>query len=159
MGNWQTELTFPYLQYNDYSNSHRWFLQCTKVIYLFYSKKNPTAIPSSRELPYQTTSFSNLILSTNENGRLNAPSFSATHFTWKISFPTHFSLTGSWTTTQKLLIGWIEIDSFYPWVPGAQKKPGETFPTLLEDLVMYMKDGREMISLEKMHKKHEKRWQ
>lgn len=46
----------------------------------------------------------------------------------KISFPTHFSLTGSWTTTQKLLIGWIEIDSFYPWVPGAQKKPGENFP-------------------------------
>lgn len=49
----------------------------------------------------------------------------------KISFPTSFSLTGSWTTTQKLLIGWIEIDSFYPWVPGAQKKPGEKFPTLL----------------------------
>lgn len=34
---------------------------------------------------------------------------------------TPFSLTGSWTTTQRLLIGWIEIDSFYPWVPGAPK--------------------------------------
>lgn len=91
-------------------------------------KKPKLSPPAGNFLSKQQVSAT---LSTNENGWLNAPSFSATHFTWKISFPTSFSLTGSWTTTQKLLIGWIEIDSFYPWVPGAQKKPGEKFPTLL----------------------------
>lgn len=154
MGNWQTELTFPYSQYNDYSNSHRWFLQCTKVIYLFYSKKTLAIPPAGNFLSKQQVSAT---LSTNENGGLNAP-FSATHFTWKF----RFRPTSPWQDLElrprsSSLDESRSIRSIHG-CPGHKKNRAKiSHPP--EDLVMYMKDGREMISLEKMHKKHEKRWQ